>query len=63
MTTYVLKSSVLMRTIYPVAISAEGMVSTDLKDIFNALNVPTIILVDSQMAVLLHTCYIVAKPY
>ena len=48
-------------TIYPVVISAEGMVSTDLKDIFNALNIPIIILVESQKAVLLQICHIIRK--
>ena len=48
-------------TIYPVVISAEGMVSTDLKDIFNNLNIPTIILVESQKAVILQTCHIIRK--
>ena len=48
-------------TIYPVVISAEGMVSTDLRDIFSALNIPTIILVESQKAVLLQTCHIIRK--
>ena len=48
-------------TIYPVVISAEGIVSTDLRDIFSALNIPTIILVESQKAVLLQTCHIIRK--
>jgi len=47
--------------IYPVVISAEGIVSTNLKDIFKALDIPRNILVASQKAVLLQTCHIIRK--
>ena len=44
-----------------VVISAEGMVTTGLKDIFTVVNIPTNILVTSQKAVLLQTFDIIRK--